>query len=69
LSSGDKIKEDGRDKFGSHGEKEEEFIRVLVGRPVETKPVGTPRRRCEYYFKLDRKERGWQGMDWNNEIF
>jgi hypothetical protein len=38
--------------------------RVLVGRPEEKKPLGTPRRRWEDNIKTDLREIGWGGMDW-----
>jgi len=36
---------------------------VLVGRPVGKRPIGRPRRRWEYNFKMDLEVLGG-GMDW-----
>jgi hypothetical protein len=38
--------------------------RVLVGKPEERRPLGTPRRRWEDNIKMDLREVGWGGMDW-----
>jgi hypothetical protein len=38
--------------------------RILVGRPVERRPLGTPRRRWEDNIKMDLQEMGWgHGLD------
>ena len=66
MPLGDEIREDGIAKRGLHEEEEEEFVRVLVGQPEGTKSAGTLRRRYECNIKLDRKEIGWEVMDWNH---
>jgi hypothetical protein len=40
--------------------------RVLVGggRTERKRPLGTPRRRWDYYIKMDLQEVDWWGMDW-----
>jgi hypothetical protein len=38
--------------------------RVLVGRPEGKRPLGRPRRRCEYNIKLDLREIGIDGANW-----
>jgi hypothetical protein len=38
--------------------------RVLVGKPEGKRPLGRPRRRCEYNIKMDLQEGGCGGMDW-----
>jgi hypothetical protein len=39
--------------------------RVLVGKPVEKRPLGIPRRRWEDNIKMDLQEVGCGGMDWS----
>jgi hypothetical protein len=38
--------------------------RILVGKPVGTRPLGRPRRRWVDNFKMDLREVGWDGRDW-----
>jgi 3-oxoacyl-ACP reductase-like protein len=38
--------------------------RVLVGKPVEKRPLGRPRRRWEDNIKMDLQEAGCGGMVW-----
>ena len=38
--------------------------RVLVGKPESKRPLGRPRRRCEYNIKMDLKEVGFDPRDW-----
>jgi hypothetical protein len=38
--------------------------RILVGKPEEKRPLGTPRRRWMNNIKMDLREIGWGGMDW-----
>jgi hypothetical protein len=38
--------------------------RILVGKPVEKKPLGRPRRRWVDNIIMDLGEIGWDGMDW-----
>jgi hypothetical protein len=33
--------------------------KVLVGKPEEKRPLGRPRRRCEYGIRMDLREIGW----------
>ena len=37
--------------------------KILVGKPVEKRPLGRPRPRWEDNIKMDLNEEGW-GMDW-----
>jgi hypothetical protein len=39
----------------THGEKRNAY-RILVGKPEEKRPLGKPRRRWEYNFKMDVRE-------------
>jgi hypothetical protein len=41
-----------------------EMRRVLFGKPQGKRPLGRPRRRCQYDIKVDIKEIRWEGMDW-----
>jgi hypothetical protein len=45
------------------GEKRNAY-RILVGKPEEKIPLGTPRRRWVNNIKMDLRETGWGGMDW-----
>jgi hypothetical protein len=45
------------------GEKRNAY-RILVGKPVEKRPLGRPRRVWVVYIKMDLREMGWDGMDW-----
>jgi hypothetical protein len=49
----------------SKHEGEEEYIRVLVGKPEGKRPLGKPRLRWEDNIKIDVKinRRGWYGLD------
>jgi hypothetical protein len=38
--------------------------RVLVGKPVGTRPLGRPRRRWEDNMRMDLHKVGYGGMDW-----
>jgi hypothetical protein len=37
----------------------------LVGKPEGKRPLGRPRRRRMNNIKMDIRETGWDGMDWN----
>jgi hypothetical protein len=37
-----------------------------VGKPEEKRPLGRPIRRWEDNIKMDLREIGWGGMDWND---
>jgi hypothetical protein len=39
-------------------------IRILVGKTKGKRPLGRPRRRWVDNIKMDRREIGWDGMDW-----
>jgi hypothetical protein len=39
--------------------------RILVGKPEGTRALGRPRRRWRDNIKMDIREIGWGGMDWN----
>jgi hypothetical protein len=38
--------------------------RILVGKPERKRPLRRPRRRWVDNIKIDRRETGWDGMDW-----
>jgi hypothetical protein len=38
--------------------------RILVGKPEGKRPLGRPRRGWVDNIKMDRREVGWDGMDW-----
>jgi hypothetical protein len=40
--------------------------RILVGKPEGKRPLGRPRSRREDNIKIDLREMGWDGMDWND---
>ena len=42
----------------------ERRMRVLVGKPEGTRPLGRPRHRWEDNIKIDLQEVGCVGMDW-----
>jgi hypothetical protein len=43
----------------------ERRVRVVVGKPEEKRPLGRPRRRWEYYIKMDLQDVGvWTGFSW-----
>jgi hypothetical protein len=44
--------------------KKRNAYRILVGKPEGKRPLGRPRRRWVYSFKMDLKEIGWDGVDW-----
>jgi hypothetical protein len=45
------------------GEKRNGY-RILVGKPGGRRPLGRPRRRWVDNIKMDRREIGWDGVDW-----
>jgi hypothetical protein len=47
------------------GEKRNAY-RILVGKPEGEKPLGRPRRRWVDNIKMDLREIGWDGVDWNH---
>jgi hypothetical protein len=47
----------------THGEKRN-AEGVWVGKPKEKSPLGRLRRRWEVNSKMDRREIGWDGIDW-----
>jgi hypothetical protein len=40
--------------------------RIFVGKPEGKRPLGRPKRRRVDNTKIDLREIGWDGMDWNN---
>jgi hypothetical protein len=38
--------------------------KILVGTPEEKRPLVRHRRRLEDNIKMDRREIGWEGVDW-----
>jgi hypothetical protein len=38
--------------------------KILVGKPEEKSPLGSPRRRFEDNTKMDLRERGWEVLNW-----
>jgi hypothetical protein len=47
------------------GEKRNAY-RILVGTPEGKRPLGRPRRRWVDNTKMDLREMGWDGVDWND---
>jgi hypothetical protein len=47
------------------GEKKNAY-RILVGKPEGKTPLGRPRNRRRDNIKMDVREIGWDGMDWND---
>jgi hypothetical protein len=47
----------------TNGEKRN-VTRILVGKPEGKRPQGRPRRRRVDNIKLERREIGWDGVDW-----
>jgi hypothetical protein len=45
------------------GEKRTAY-RILVGKPEGKRPLGRPKRRWVGNIKMDRREIGWDSMDW-----
>jgi hypothetical protein len=41
------------------------MYRILVGKPEGKRPLGRARRRWEDEIKMDLREMGWGGMEWN----
>jgi hypothetical protein len=46
-----------------NGEKRNTY-RILVAKPEEKRPLGSPRRRWEDNNRMDLREIGWVGTDW-----
>jgi hypothetical protein len=46
--------------------KKRHAYKILVGNPEGKRPLERPRRRWEDNIKIDLKEIGWGGMDWND---
>jgi hypothetical protein len=46
-----------------NGEKRNAY-RILVGKPEGKRPLGRQRRRWVHNIKMDRREAGWNNMDW-----
>jgi hypothetical protein len=44
---------------------ETNMYRILVGKPEGKRPLGRPRRMWEDNIKMDLREIGWDGVDWN----
>jgi hypothetical protein len=42
---------------------------VLVGKPEAKRPLGRPRHRWANNIKMDRREIGWSGMQWTDQVF
>jgi hypothetical protein len=47
----------------AHFEDARNVYKVLVGVSEEKRSIGRPKRECEL-IKIDRKEMGWEGVDW-----
>jgi hypothetical protein len=43
--------------------------RLLVGNAEEKRPLGRRRRRWMDSIKMDLRETGWDGMEWNGSIW
>jgi hypothetical protein len=50
----------------THGEKRNAYGFFLVGKPDEKIPLGRRRHRWEDNIKMNFREIGWGGMDWND---
>jgi hypothetical protein len=42
--------------------------KILVGKPEGKWPLGIPRHRWVNNIKMDLREIGWDGMDWNDLV-
>jgi hypothetical protein len=42
--------------------------RILVGKPEGKRPLGRPRRRWMDNIKMNLREIGWGGMNWNDLV-
>jgi hypothetical protein len=49
----------------TNGEKRN-ACRIVVGKPEGKRPLGRPRRRWVDNIKINLRELGWDGMDWND---
>jgi hypothetical protein len=47
-------------------EEKRNAYRILVGKSEGKRPLGGPRRRWVNNIKMDLREIGWDGMDWND---
>jgi hypothetical protein len=47
----------------TYGE-ESKVYKVLVGKPEGKRPLGRPRRGCEYGIRIDLGKSGWGGVEW-----
>jgi hypothetical protein len=36
---------------------------IWIGKPERKRPLGRPRRRCEYNIRMDLRETGWEDVD------
>jgi hypothetical protein len=45
-------------------EEKRNAYRILVGNPEGKRPLGRPRRRWENNIRVERREIGWDGIDW-----
>jgi hypothetical protein len=45
-------------------EEKRNAYRILVGKPVGKRPLGTPRRRWVDNIKMDLREIRWDGVNW-----
>jgi hypothetical protein len=50
----------------STNEEKRNAYRILVEKPEEKRPLGTPRHRRVDNIKMDLREIGWDGMDWSD---
>ena len=52
--------------YSTYGEEGRGVLRVLVGKPAGTRPLGRPRGRWEDNIKMDLQKVVCEGMDWND---
>jgi hypothetical protein len=60
----DQVKEDEVSRACSMNVEKRNTCRILMGKPQENRPLGTPRRKWVNNIKMDLGELGWGGMDW-----
>jgi hypothetical protein len=59
------VKEDEMGRARSMNGEKRNTYKILVGEPEGMRSLGRPRRRRVDSIKMDLREIGWRGMDWN----
>jgi hypothetical protein len=62
----DQVKEDEMDRICSKNGEKRNACRILVRKPEVRRPLRRPRFRWVHNIKMDVREIGWDGMDWND---